>query len=78
MSSNKEKLNVSKRNVENKLHFYKDRTGQRFGDLIVEKYLYTNHRRKAVWLCKCDCGNYIEVPCERLVTGNTRSCRLFI
>lgn len=55
-------------------HYYKDWTNQRFGKLVVVKYLYTNKRRKAVWLCKCDCGNYTEQPSERLVTGNTRSC----
>lgn len=56
------------------LHYYKDRTGQKFGRLLVVKYLYTNDRRKAVWLCKCECGSYIEVPSENLVTNNTKSC----
>lgn len=66
MSSNKK--------AKKELHYYKDRIGQKYGRLIVMKYLYTNERRKAVWLCKCECGNYIEVPSERLATGNTKSC----
>lgn len=79
MSSNKSaKMNIPKRDNKNRLHFYKDRVGEKIGKLVVEKYLFTNKRRKAVWLCKCECGNYIEVSSERLVTGNTRSCRLFI
>ena len=71
---NNKQVNIPKRDKQNKLHFYKDLCGERFGKLLVEKYLYTNKRRKAVWKCKCDCGNYIEVPSERLSTGNTRSC----
>ena len=27
-----------------------------------------------VWLCKCDCGNEINVPASSLKTGNTKSC----
>lgn len=73
MSSNK-KANVPKKDKKGKLHYYKDLTGERFGKLVAESYLYTNYRRKAVWRCKCDCGNYIEVPSERLTTGNTKSC----
>lgn len=67
-------INVPKRDENGNLHYYKDLTGKRFGRLIVEKYLYTNYRRKAVWKCKCDCGNYVEVPSENLVTKNTKSC----
>jgi len=29
---------------------------------------------KVVWLCICDCGNLVEMPSNRLRTGNTRSC----
>lgn len=73
MSSNK-KANIPKRDKEGNLHYYKDLKGEKFGRLIAEKYLYTNYRRKAVWKCKCDCGNYIEISSEKLTTGNTRSC----
>ena len=73
MSSNK-RINIPKRDKNGKLHYYKDLTGQKFGRLIVEKYLYTNNRKKAVWKCKCDCGKYTEVPTYNLTTGNTQSC----
>lgn len=57
-----------------KLHYYKDLKDKKYGKLLVEEYLYTNKRRKAVWKCKCDCGNYIEVSSDKLTTGNTKSC----
>lgn len=49
-----------------------DLTGQRFGRLIAIKYL-----GKTKWLCKCDCGNTVEVFRCNLQTGNTRSCGCF-
>lgn len=55
-------------------HYYKDRTNKRYGNLVAIKYLYTNKRKKAVWLCRCDCGKYTEVPSDTLATGNTKSC----
>lgn len=66
MSSNKEN--------ENKLHYFKNRAGEKYGRLTALEYLYTNKRRKAVWLCKCDCGNIVQVSSEKLSTGNTKSC----
>ncbi len=62
------------RNAKRTLHYYKDRTGEKYGRLTVIQYLYTDKRRKAVWLCECECGNYIEVTSEKLATGNTKSC----
>ena len=58
----------------NQKQYYKDRTNQKYGNLTAIKYLYTNNRRKAVWLCACKCGNKIEVESDKLVTGNTKSC----
>lgn len=69
-----ESINIPKRDDKGKLHYYKDITGQKYGRLIAIKYLYTDKRRKAVWLCKCECGNYTEVSSEKLSTGNTKSC----
>lgn len=66
MSSNKEN--------ENKLHYFKNRAGEKYGRLTALEYLYTNKRRKAVWLCKCDCGNIVQISSEKLSTGNTKSC----
>lgn len=50
----------------------KDITGQKFGQLTVLKYAYTNHG--AVWQCKCDCGNIVEVRGDQLRNNHTRSC----
>jgi hypothetical protein len=50
-----------------------DLTGQKFGLLTVEKYSHTKNHR-AIWLCKCDCGNTIETNSKVLKNGHTSSC----
>lgn len=52
----------------------KDLTNEKFNILIAIKYLYSNKNNKAVWLCKCDCGNLTEVVGSSLTSGNTTSC----
>lgn len=47
-----------------------DLTGQQFGDLKVIAYNTSNHK----WICKCSCGNTIEVYGQHLRRGDTRSC----
>lgn len=38
--------------------FYKDLTGRRFGKLVVQRLLPERTKSgKAIWECKCDCGN---------------------
>lgn len=50
-----------------------DLSNQRFGKLVAIEYKgIKNH--KAMWLCKCDCGNFCEIPCAYLRSGNTKSC----
>ena len=51
----------------------KDLIGQRFGRLVVINKSRTNSQGN-IWLCKCDCGNEIEVTTNHLTTGNTQSC----
>lgn len=51
----------------------KDLTGRKFGKLTAIKPCGTK-RNKTVWLCKCDCGNEIEVVGTALSYGNTKSC----
>lgn len=53
---------------------YKDITGQKFGRLIAIKYLHNSNTGKAVWLCKCECGNVIEAISGNLCSGKTNSC----
>lgn len=57
----------------------KDRTGQRYGKLIAIKLAepsFNGKRRRARWLCKCDCGKETIINAERLNDGThkTRSC----
>ena len=55
----------------------KDITGQRFGKLVVIEragYKMRSGYKAVVWLCKCDCGNFVEVVGINLRSGCTRSC----
>lgn len=51
----------------------KDLTGQQFGRLTAIKDIGSRNNKR-LWLCKCECGNEIEVPSNDLVTNNTSSC----
>lgn len=52
--------------------------GKKFGRLLVikrvEGYFQPSAQRKAMWLCKCDCGKEKIVRSENLKSGNTQSC----
>lgn len=50
-----------------------DRTGQRYGRLVAIRRIGTKHH-EALWLCRCDCGSYVEVVGGNLENGNTESC----
>ncbi len=56
----------------------KDISGQKFGKLVAIKvsgFKQDNKgNKRAVWLCKCDCGNEIEVCGTDLRSGHTQSC----
>lgn len=53
----------------------KDITGRRFGKLVA---LYPTEKRdkeqRVIWMCKCDCGNMIEVSTHQLSNGDRLSC----
>jgi hypothetical protein len=51
----------------------KDRTGQRFGQLVAES-LAPKRGRRTFWKCHCDCGETVEVVADNLVSGHTTSC----
>lgn len=55
-----------------------DITGQRFGRLVAKKRLETKSspsgRKYSVWLCRCDCGKYIEARLNNLRQGSVSSC----
>lgn len=51
-----------------------DITGQRFGRLTAIEYIGSNKGQGAIWRCKCDCGNEVDVKRNCLITGGTKSC----
>jgi len=51
-----------------------DRTGMRYGKLLVLRRRGTNALRKVTWECLCDCGKSTVVTSGSLATGNTSSC----
>lgn len=53
---------------------FKDETGNIYGLLTVVKYIGVNEKQSAIWLCKCECGNYKEVLGRDLRNGHTSSC----
>lgn len=52
----------------------KDITNKRFGKLVAIKPLRIDENNQVIWLCKCDCGNEINVATHSLLSGNTKSC----
>lgn len=50
-----------------------DLTGQRFGRLVAEKF-HSLRKGRAMWECRCDCGNRHIVQAGRLRGNRTRSC----
>ena len=53
----------------------KDLIGKRYGRLIVVKKTGKKARDKEnVYLCKCDCGNTVEVRSGLLSQGRKKSC----
>lgn len=53
---------------------FTDLVGKNFGYLTVLKKTNKKCATSIIWLCKCRCGNLIEVPTSRLKSGNTKSC----
>ena len=51
-----------------------DETGNRYGSLTVIERVGSNQQRKALWRCKCDCGNEKITSGTLLRTGQTTSC----
>lgn len=53
---------------------FKDRTGDRYGRLLVIRYGGRDHRGKHLWECKCDCGGEKTVVSDNLSSGKSKSC----
>ena len=52
-----------------------DLTGQRFGKWFVLKRMQNSKQDKAMWLCRCDCGQEKTVLSSNLRGGYSKSCR---
>lgn len=55
-------------------HAFQDLVGGRFTMLSVEAFAGINDDRRALWLCRCDCGNSKIVSGKDLKRGHTKSC----
>ena len=55
-----------------------DLTGKVFGRLTVLRRDTERHgsdkKRRAFWICRCECGNEVSVVTDALRNGDTRSC----
>lgn len=51
--------------------------GKRYGKLTVIEKLDRREHNTSVYLCKCDCGNFIKVNINNLHTSRTKSCGCF-
>ena len=51
-----------------------DIKNKKFGRLLAIKQVGKNKYNRAMWLCKCDCGNEIIIIGRSMRVGDTRSC----
>lgn len=51
-----------------------DLSGQRFGRLAAVERTGRSDCGATMWLCKCDCGNFVSVQYSNLKSGATKSC----
>lgn len=52
----------------------KDLSGQRFGRLVALSKGKKDKASHQYWICKCDCGNIVEINSDNLRRGLTQSC----
>ena len=55
------------------IHKAKNLTGMKFGNLTVIKKTKRKNRNN-IWLCKCDCGKFVECYQYNLERGTSTSC----
>jgi len=56
---------------------FKDIEGRTFGRLRVISYT-GSIKKKSLWICLCECGNYTRVVTGDLTTGHTQSCGCYL
>jgi hypothetical protein len=52
---------------------FKDLTGKEFGRLKVLEFL-ERRKKRTIWLCRCSCGEYIEIRADQITSGKAKSC----
>lgn len=52
----------------------KDYSGQRFGRLVALNCTGEHKGKELIWKLQCDCGNIVELPVSKFISGNTKSC----
>jgi hypothetical protein len=52
----------------------KNIVGQRFGKLLVLEFVGSNHEKRRIFKCRCDCGNETTSTFSNLVRKNKSSC----
>ena len=55
-------------------HNFIDETNNKYGRLTVLYRAENTKTGRAVWHCRCDCGNELDVLGKNLRNGNTQSC----
>lgn len=53
---------------------FNDKTGRRYGRLVVERLHARDKWHKAKWFCRCDCGWQKVILGSDLESGRTQSC----
>lgn len=54
---------------------FKDLTGKVFSRLTVKKLLGKRPDvNRTFWLCQCECGAFVEVRTDNLISGHSKSC----
>ena len=53
--------------------YYKDLTGQTFGNLTAIRYMGTHEQRGAAWLCRCVCGAEV-IKSNNVLKAGQKSC----
>jgi len=52
----------------------KNLVGKKFNRLLVIEKNNNKKNKRITWNCLCDCGNYVTVNSNNLISGNTKSC----
>jgi hypothetical protein len=52
-----------------------DLVGRTFGKLTIEELVGSNSEWQRVWLCRCTCGQTLEVTRRKLVRGYVTACK---